>query len=98
MGQGRPEHPSGSRILIHGCDNILTWYTDPNIQEEVLRFAQRAQEIMRSDTEENAFVAYTNTSRDDPIGYRYKDAEAVDALRAMKRRWDPEGCFTKELL
>lgn len=53
---------------------------------------------MRSDTEEDAFVAYTNTSRSDPIGHRYKDATAVEKLKALKRRWDQEGCFTKELL
>ncbi|KAL8649730.1 MAG: hypothetical protein Q9210_004228 [Variospora velana] len=78
--------------------NILTWYTDPNIHEEVLRFDKRAQEIMRSDTEENAFVSYTNTSRNDPISHRYKDAAAVDKLKDLKRLWDPEGCFTRELL
>lgn len=53
---------------------------------------------MRSDTEENAFVSYTNTSRSDPIGHRYKDAAAVSKLKELKQIWDPEGCFTKELL
>ncbi|KAL8724367.1 MAG: hypothetical protein Q9166_007988 [cf. Caloplaca sp. 2 TL-2023] len=78
--------------------NILTWYTDPNIHEEVLRFDKRAQEIMRSDTKEEAFVAYTNTSRSDPTEYRYKDGTAADKLRYLKRLWDPEGCFTREFL
>ncbi|KAL9634420.1 MAG: hypothetical protein Q9204_003008 [Flavoplaca sp. TL-2023a] len=78
--------------------NILTWYTDPALHEQVLQFDKRAQEIMRSDTEENAFVSYTNTSRSDPIGHRYKDAAAVAKLKELKQIWDPEGCFTNELL
>ncbi|KAL8805833.1 MAG: hypothetical protein Q9182_001745 [Xanthomendoza sp. 2 TL-2023] len=78
--------------------NILTWYTDPSIHEQVLRFDKRAQEIMRTDTNEDAFVSYTNTSRSDPISHRYKDAAAVAKLKELKRHWDPEGCFTKELL
>ncbi|KAL9010708.1 MAG: hypothetical protein Q9173_004390 [Seirophora scorigena] len=78
--------------------NILTWYTSPDIHEEVLQFDKRAQEIMRSDSEEKAFVSYTNTSRSDPVGHRYKDPAAVEKLKDLKRLWDPKGYFTKELL
>ena len=53
---------------------------------------------MRSDIREEAFVAYTNTSRTDPIEHRYKDAAAVIKLKQLKRRWDPDGYFTTELL
>lgn len=95
-------------IIIHLADtlltlralhsNILTWYTDPSLHEKVRAFDQRAQAIMRSGTKEDAFIAYTNTSRDDPIEYRYKDAAAVRRLRDLKQHWDPDGCFTRELL
>lgn len=53
---------------------------------------------MRSDMKGEVFVAYTNTSRDDPVEYRYQDPEAVMKLRLLKKRWDPDGCFTKQLL
>ena len=78
--------------------NILTWYTDPNLHDEVLRYDQRAQAIMRSDTKEKSYIAYTNTSRNDPIEYRYKDPAALQKLRALKGQWDPDGCFTSQLL
>ena len=78
--------------------NILTWYTDPSIHDQMLKFDQRASEIMRSDTKEEAYVAYTNTSRDDPIEHRYKDATVVKKLMELKKRWDPDGCFTQQLL
>ncbi|KAG8526328.1 uncharacterized protein KY384_000321 [Bacidia gigantensis] len=78
--------------------NILTWYTDPGYHAQVLQFDNRAQEIMRADTREDAYIAYTNTSRNDPVEWRYKDPKAVEKLRALKREWDPDGCFTKEFL
>lgn len=78
--------------------NILSWYTDPTLHEKVLAFDKKAQQIMRSDTIPEAYVAYTNTSRDDPIENRYKSDDTVRKLKALKREWDPEGYFTKELL
>ncbi len=74
------------------------WYTDAGLHKKILEFDQRAQTIMRSDTREDAFIAYTNTSRSDPIEHRYKDAAAECKLKDLKRRWDPDGCFTKDLL
>ena len=78
--------------------NILTWYTDPNLHKDILDIDKKAQAIMRSDTKEDAFVAYTNTSRDEPIEHRYKDPAAVRKLKDLKRHFDPHGFFTKELL
>lgn len=85
--------------LIDDCDrNILTWYTDPSLHDKVLDFDKRAQAIMRSDSREDAYIAYTNTSRNDPLEYRYKDAKSRETLRRLKAEWDPDGCFTKEFL
>ncbi|KAI9653999.1 MAG: hypothetical protein M1821_006860 [Bathelium mastoideum] len=78
--------------------NVLSWYTDPALHDTVLSFDREAQEIMRSDTVPEAYIAYTNTSRNDPIEYRYKGDETVKKLRALKREWDPKGVFTTELL
>lgn len=95
-------------IMIHSADflltlgalrsNILTWYTDPSLHEIVREIDRRAQAIMRSGTMEDVFIAYTNASRDDLMEYRYKDAAAVRRLGNLKQHWDPDGCFTKELL
>lgn len=80
------------------CRNILTWYEDPTLHQSVLDFDRRAQTIMRSEEREDAYVAYTNTSRDDPLEHRYKDPTGLGRLKRLKSRWDPDGCFTKELL
>ena len=53
---------------------------------------------MRSEKREDAYVAYTNTSRNDPLEHRYKDPTGLSKLKKLKSKWDPDGCFTKELL
>jgi len=78
--------------------NVLSWYTDPAQHEEIARFDREAQALMRVGTEEKSFVSYTNTTREDPIEYRYKGAERLEKLRELKKKWDPTGLFTKELL
>lgn len=92
-------------IMIHSADflltlgalrsNSLTWYTDPSLHEIVREIDRRAQAKMRSGTMEDAFIAYTNASRGDPIEYRCKDAAAVRRLGNLKQHWYPDGCFTR---
>ena len=78
--------------------NILTWYTNSTVHEQVLSFDKRAQKIMREDTKEEAYITYTNTSRSDPIEHRYKSAEGRRRLRELKHLWDPKGRFTHEFV
>ena len=85
-------------FAIPGSSNVLMWYTDASSHSKVLEFDQRSQAVMRADTREDAFIAYTNTSRTDPIEHRYRDAAALSKLKELKRRWDPDGHLTKELL
>lgn len=78
--------------------NVITWYTDPAQHEEVARLDQASRAQMRSGTEEKDFIAYANGSREDPIEHRYKGLERLEKLRSLKKKWDPLGVFTKELL
>ena len=57
---------------------------DPDLYKQISRLTKRPKQIMRSDSREDAFVAYTNTSRGDPIEHRYKDAAAVCNLEELK--------------
>ena len=84
-------------MLLHHR-NVLSWYTDPAQHEEVAKFDQAAQAQMRAETEEESFISYTNCTREDPIEYRYKGSARIAKLRELKRKWDPQGVFTKELL
>ncbi|KAI1479227.1 FAD-binding domain-containing protein [Daldinia eschscholtzii] len=78
--------------------NLLSLYTDAANHEVVDAMNRKAQAAMREGTKEEAFVSYTNTSREDPIEYQYKGTDTVDGLRALKTRVDPAGIFTKQLL
>lgn len=59
---------------------------------------QKAQSSMRAGTEGDRFVSYTNTTREDPIEYRYKGSDRIERLKLLKRQFDPSGIFTNELL
>ncbi|KAI1774484.1 FAD-binding domain-containing protein [Hypoxylon cercidicola] len=78
--------------------NVLSWYTDSANHELVDTMDRKAQAAMREGTGEGAFVSYTNTTREDPIEYRYKGIGTVDRLGMLKKRVDPAGIFTRELL
>ncbi|KAF3008217.1 hypothetical protein E8E14_009289 [Neopestalotiopsis sp. 37M] len=78
--------------------NILSWYQDPESDEYIESADRRAQAISRKGDDEELFVSYTNTSRDDPISWRYKGEDRIDRLRALKKKWDPKGVFTKTFL
>ncbi|KAI0835703.1 FAD-binding domain-containing protein [Hypoxylon sp. FL0890] len=78
--------------------NVLSWYTDEANHEFVSDMDQRAQAAMRAGTHEEAFISYTNTTREDPLEYRYRGADRVKRLKALKQEFDPTGVFTKELL
>ena len=53
---------------------------------------------MRVGTTQKAFVSYTNTSREDPIEYRYRGTDRLAKLSALKKEWDPKGVFTETFL
>ncbi|KAI0386310.1 FAD-binding domain-containing protein [Hypomontagnella monticulosa] len=78
--------------------NVLSWYTDPANHELVASMDMKAQAAMREGTQQETFVSYTNTTREGPLEYRYKGAERLQRLKALKKEFDPTGVFTKELL
>ncbi|RYP23001.1 hypothetical protein DL767_008926 [Monosporascus sp. MG133] len=78
--------------------NVLSWYTDSANDDFVAMMDRKAQAAMRVDTEQDDFVSYTNTTRDDPLEYRYKGADRISKLKALKKQLDPTGIFTQELL
>lgn len=53
---------------------------------------------MRVGMDEKDFITYANCGREDPIEYRYKGVERLERLKSLKKKFDPLGVFTKELL
>ncbi|MCJ1311794.1 hypothetical protein MMC25_005467 [Agyrium rufum] len=78
--------------------NVILWYTNPSLHEQMGEYDQAARKQMRHDTVESAYISYTNSNREDPVEYRYKGDDRLSKLRDLKKIWDPKGGFTKEFL
>ncbi len=100
-----PRQPSTSQIdTSFGQQDVkfwfatLAWYTDPHHHDQMSSFNKTAMAVMRTGTTEEQFISYTNNTRDDPIEWRYKGKNRLERLRRLKKEWDPNGAFTRELL
>lgn len=58
---------------------------------EVVKYCQAEQK-------DEDIAMFPNHTRGDNLKYRYRGAERLEKLRALKRIWDPEGMFTRQLL
>ncbi|PQE18750.1 FAD binding domain containing protein [Rutstroemia sp. NJR-2017a WRK4] len=78
--------------------NTFSWYHSAENHDLVLDFENRAIAAMRVGTDESEFVDYANCNRIDPIERRYRGKERLERLTMLKKKWDPNGVFTKQLL
>jgi hypothetical protein len=86
-------------MLIYALHrNTFSWYHFAENHDRILDFENRAIAAMRVGTEESEFVDYANCNRIDPIERRYRGKERLERLRMLKKKWDPNGVFTKQLL
>ena len=77
---------------------MISWASDEEsvksaaiIVEDVVAHVRRAQ--LKQD-----YAFYQNFSREAPIEERYRGVERQEKLKALKRAWDPQGVFTRQLL
>ncbi|KAK7001631.1 hypothetical protein R3P38DRAFT_2558324 [Favolaschia claudopus] len=77
---------------------LVSWYTNPESHAEVYRIEQEVLALMRqSQTKENE-AAFQNWTRDEPLERRYRGSERLEKLKMLKKKWDPKGIFTSQLL
>ncbi|KAK1230304.1 hypothetical protein PQX77_006597 [Marasmius sp. AFHP31] len=77
---------------------LLSWYTDPASHSEVSRIEQQALALVREGQPDDHVSTYQNWTRTDPIEIRYRGKQRLEKLKALKKQWDPNGVFTRELL
>ncbi|KAF7359848.1 FAD-binding domain-containing protein [Mycena venus] len=77
--------------------NNLIWHTDPANREKVDAFNDESIAIMRG-THSSEYADFQNGTRTGPIELRFRGEGKVDKLRMLKRKWDPEGVFSRQLL
>lgn len=53
---------------------------------------------MRAGTEPHTYVDLPHGTRTDPIERRFPDQQRLSKMRALKKEYDPQGVFTKQLL
>ncbi|RAH50028.1 FAD-binding oxidoreductase [Aspergillus brunneoviolaceus CBS 621.78] len=82
---------------IRYWQNNLIWHTDAANRGKVDSYNEQCIAIMRG-PDESRFVDFQNGTRTGPIERRYRGEARLEKLRRLKREWDPEGNFTRQLL
>lgn len=63
----------------------------------MVEYNTKCLDIMRG-PDQNTWAFFPSATRLGPIKARYRGKERLDRLRALKRKWDPTGVFTDQLL
>ena len=77
--------------------NISTSFS-PATKEDADRAEKAVLGLVRQEGHPEGNATYGNWTRSAPVEERYRGAERLAKLRALKRQWDPQGVFTKEFL
>ncbi|KAI1207303.1 uncharacterized protein F4807DRAFT_183671 [Annulohypoxylon truncatum] len=98
----RPPKAPGfeSAMSLHDIrywQNNLIWHTDARNRQKVDDFNDQSIAIMRG-PDRSEYADFQNGTRTGPIELRFRGAGKLDKLRALKKKWDPTGVFTKQLL
>lgn len=83
-------------IFTESRNNII-WYTDAASHQRVAELNAECIAISRG-TDRSEYADFQNATRTDPIELRFRGEGKVAKLRTLKKTWDPEGVFTRQLL
>lgn len=75
----------------------MIWHTEVNNRQKVDDYDEKCVTLMRGPNQAE-WMDYQNATRKGPIERRFHPADKLDRLRALKKVWDPNGIFTRELL
>ncbi|KAH9223770.1 hypothetical protein DL95DRAFT_431599 [Leptodontidium sp. 2 PMI_412] len=76
----------------------LSWYTNEESGPAVDESTERALTAATRSFKKEEIHTYQNFSRDSSLESRFGSQERVEKLQALKKKWDPNGIFTKVLL
>lgn len=83
---------------IHIWLHCLSWCQEEDHLDEVFDYEERAINAMRSGTSADSYVDVPHGTRTNPIERRFPKEERLAKLRALKKEFDPQGTFTRQLL
>ncbi|CAL8576586.1 hypothetical protein XPA_002461 [Xanthoria parietina] len=87
-----------SHQSVHLWLHCLSWCQEQTSLTKVFESEARAIDAMRQGTEPDSYIDLPHGTRTHPIERRFPDRDTLAKLRALKKEFDPEGTFTKELL
>lgn len=73
------------------------WYTEAASHKRVAELNAECIAISRG-PDQSEYADYQNATRAGPIELRFRGEGRLDKLRALKKKWDPKGVFTRQLL
>ncbi|KAI1819812.1 hypothetical protein F4861DRAFT_543576 [Xylaria intraflava] len=77
--------------------NNLIWHTAVEHRERVDELNDQSIELMRG-TDTSEYADFQNGTRTGPAAWRFRGPGKLEKLKALKKKWDPEGIFTNQLL
>lgn len=83
--------------MLIPCSENLTWYTKPSSGPGILQAGKKAIAEATKHVKPEEIHTYQNFSRDSSLESRY-GKDRIEKLRALKKKWDPKGVFTTQLL
>ncbi|KAI1288525.1 hypothetical protein F5Y03DRAFT_401742 [Xylaria venustula] len=92
--------PFESAMSLHDIrfwQNNFIWHTDVQNRKRVDDLNDESIALMRG-TDSSEFADFQNGTRTGPIVWRFRGPGKLEKLRALKRKWDPNGVFTRQLL
>ena len=80
--------------------NNMIWCKDGSNVEIAQSYLEKVIDVTRRGQRHEGYVDFANSVREpeSPVDRRYKDAERLDYLKVLKRKWDADGVFDAELL
>ncbi|KAL8920046.1 MAG: hypothetical protein Q9172_004676 [Xanthocarpia lactea] len=87
-----------SHETVHIWLHCLSWCQEETSLPKVFEFEARAIDAMRQGTKPENYIDLPHGTRTHPIERRFPDQDILTKLRALKKEFDPQGMFTRELL
>ncbi|KAK7992146.1 FAD binding domain-containing protein [Apiospora saccharicola] len=82
---------------IRYWQNNLIWHTDASSRQRVDELNDECIATMRG-PDRSEYADFQNGTRTGQIELRFRGEGKLEKLRSLKKQWDPQGVFTKQLL
>ncbi|KAF2787641.1 FAD-binding domain-containing protein [Melanomma pulvis-pyrius CBS 109.77] len=94
----QPDFESANSLHdIRYWQNNFIWHTDAASRGKVDEFNDKSIEIMRG-PDRSEYADFQNGTRTGPIELRFRGDRKLEKLKELKKKWDPTGVFTTQLL